>query len=191
MQVPRHAIFREKALKHYAQGKKKDILPNFGSIPAAVFFWGLIVSLAATIGLAIYGQIPLTVSGVGLVLVESAQVQSAGQATALAFFQPSVAGQLRVGQTVTVQMEADSTQATGTVLKVEPGTSDPATALARFGMHSSTASLGTTPVATALIGLGTHFPEALYAGSGLAVEVNAGTESFLAALVGSGNITGE
>ena len=87
MVAQRHSIFRDKALKHYTQGRKKDILPNFSSIPVAIFGWVLLGSLVATGLVAWLGQVPVYLPGTGIVL---GKADPASGANALAFFAPIV-----------------------------------------------------------------------------------------------------
>ncbi|MGH2507876.1 MAG: hypothetical protein ACRDHZ_10815, partial [Ktedonobacteraceae bacterium] len=105
MIAPRNPIFRDKAVKHYMQNRKKDVLPNFSSVPAAIFGWLLLGLLIATGLLAGYGQVPVSVDGEGIVLSTGNPAQTANNgAVALAFFSPSVAAQLHVGQSVRIQV---------------------------------------------------------------------------------------
>src|SRR4051812_4548909 len=105
MIAAKNSIFRDKALKHYAQSKKKDVLPNFGSVPAMIFFWIMLILLTATCFMAWYIKIPIYASGLGLVLGPEIRVQE-GSASALAvgFFAPNSVTQLQAGQAVQVQL---------------------------------------------------------------------------------------
>jgi hypothetical protein len=58
-------------------------------------------------------------------------------------------------------------------------------------MNMSGSTLSNTPEVVALINLGANFPPALYAGTALAIQVHAGTQSLFSALAGSENVTGE
>ena len=187
MVAQRHAIFRDKALKHYTQGRKKDVLPNFNSLSAGLFAWMLLASLIATGLVAWYGQVPVFLPGSGIVLGTSSQASTAHNgANALVFFSPDQAAQLHVGDTAQIQLGANSSHINGTLVQVLPGTTDLATALSHYGL-----SFGNTPsqsqqVAVALLNLGTGFPAASYAGSSIVVQVNTGTESLFSALTGMG-----
>lgn len=184
MVAQRHAIFREKALKHYTQGRKKDVLPNFSSISAALFAWLLLVSLIATGLVAWYGQVPIFLPGSGIVLGSGNKATTAGGASALAFFAPEQATQLRVGDTVQVQFGASSSHVAGTVAQVMPGTTDLATALTHYGLNFGNTASQSQQIAVALIKLGADFPAASYAGSTVVVEVTVGTQSLFSALTG-------
>lgn len=183
MVAQRHAIFREKALKHYTQGRKKDVLPHFSSISAAFFAWMLLGSMIATGLVAWYGQVPVFLPGSGIVLGNGNQTATAtGGANALAFFAPGRATQLRVGDTVQVQFGASSSHVDGTIAQVMPGTTDLASALTHYGLNFGNTTPQSQQVAVALIKLGTDFPAASYAGSTVVVEVTVGTQSLFSAL---------
>lgn len=185
MVAQRHAIFREKALKHYTQGRKKDVLPNFSSISAALFAWVLLGSLIATGLVAWYGQVPIFLPGSGIVLGNGNKtVTTTGGANALAFFAPDQATRLHVGDRVQVQFGASSSHVDGTVAQVMPGTTDLATALTHYGLNFGNAASQSQQIAVALIKLGANFPAASYAGTTVVVEVTVGTQSLFSALTG-------
>lgn len=183
MVAQRHAIFREKALKHYTQGRKKDVLPNFSSISAALFAWLLLGSLIATGLVAWYGQVPVFLPGSGIVLGNGNKAATDG-ANALAFFASEQATRLHVGDTVQVQFGASSSHVNGTVAQVMPGTTDLTTALTHYGLNFGNAASQSQQIAVALIKLGADFPAASYAGSTVVVEVTVGTQSLFSALTG-------
>lgn len=187
MVAQRHAIFREKALKHYAEGRKKDVLPHFSSISAAFFAWMLLGSLIVTGLVAWYGQVPVFLKGSGLVLASESQASAANsEANALVFFQPDQATRLHVGDTAQVQLVTGTTQITGTIAQVIPGTTNLATALAHYGLSFSKENLPSQQVAVALLKLGNDFSAADYTGSMIVVNVNVGTQSLFSALTGMG-----
>lgn len=192
MQVPRHSIFRDKALKHYAQGRKKDILPHFSSVPVAIFFWVLVGSLVATGLLATSVQIPMYLNGSGIVLsAESEAFIGSDKAVAIAFFQPGTSAQLHIGQPVKVQVGAEKAPIASAVIEIEAGTISPEVAMGRYGMQAEASSLSNKPAVIVFVSLGANFPVALYAGTALALEVNVGTQSLFSTLAGAGNSTGE
>ncbi|HEU5375870.1 MAG TPA: hypothetical protein VFV38_10555 [Ktedonobacteraceae bacterium] len=188
MIAQRRSIFRDKALKHYTEGRKKDVLPNFSSVPASVFGWLLLGLLIATGLVAAYTPVPVYVAGAGIVLSTGNTTQTASQgAMALAFFQPKDAAKLHAGQQVRIQIGTNGSQLNSAIEQIEPGMSSPAAALARYGQKVSRSSQAGQQVVVAQLRLGTGFPVALYAGNVLAVEVNAGTQSLFSALSGLGN----
>lgn len=185
MVAQRHAIFRDKALKHYTQGRRKDVLPDFGSISAAFFAWVLLGSLIAT-GLVVwYGQVPILLAGSGIILGNGGQgTTDRSAANALVFFEPDQAGQLHVGDTAQIQLGASSSQISGTLSQVMPGTTTLASALAHYGLSFGNTTLPSQQVAVALLKVSNDFPTASYAGSTVVVEINVGTQSLFSALTG-------
>lgn len=188
MAIQRQAIFREKALKHYTQGRKKDVLPRFHSLSAGLFGWLLLASLIATGLVAWYGQVPVYLAGSGLVLDNGSQVGSSGQGAmqALAFFAPEQATHLRAGAPVQAQFAASSAPINGLVMQVLPGTTNLAAALEHYGLNVGSASLQSQQVVVALINLKTAAQAEVYAGSTVMVEVKVGTQSLFSALTGLG-----
>lgn len=187
MIASRNPIFRDKALKHYIQNKKKDVLPNFSSVPAAIFGWLLLGLLVATGLLAGYGQVPVSITGEGIVLGtgNSAQAGKSG-AVALAFFAPNVASSLRAGQSVRIQIGDSDQQLSSEIAAVEPGTTSPAAVLARYGQQM-TQSTTNQQVVVAILRSSPTFTAMQYIGSVLIIQVNAGTQSLFTALTGIGN----
>lgn len=188
MIAQRHSIFRDKALKHYTQGRKKDVLPNFSSIPVAIFFWLLLGSLLATALVFWYVQVPVYLTAPGIMLGQGNAAQSAGNgATALVFFSPSASAQVQVGQPAQVQVSASNSSLNGVIVQVQPGTTNLAAALEHYGLGSggaNSASLASQQVVVALLRLSAGVPATLYTGSPLAVEIHVGSQSLFSALTG-------
>jgi hypothetical protein len=182
----RQSIFRDKAVKHYNQGRKKDVLPNFSSIPAAIFAWALLASLIVTGLVASLGQVPVFLPGSGIVL-GSGSASSATNAnsgvSALAFFPPEQLAKLQPGQKVQLLVGASSSQVSGTVAQVLPAPTNLAAALTQYGLNvGSGSSLSSQKFAVALIKLGTS--ASLDPGSTGVVQVSVGTQSLFSALTG-------
>jgi len=184
----RQAIFREKALKHYTEGRKKDVLPRFSSISAAFFAWMLLASMIATGLVAWYGQVPILLAGSGIILGNGDQTATTTNgANALAFFAPEQATQLQTGNEAMVQLGASNSHTNGTIAQVMPGTTDLAMALRHYGLNIGNTASQSQQVVVALLKLGTGFPATRYAGSTVAVEVTVGTQSLFSALTGIKN----
>lgn len=179
MQVPHHSIFRDKALKHYMQSQKKDVLPHFSPIPVAILLWILLGLLIATGFLAWYIQVPVYLNGTGL--LSGARTQSLpgkSKTIALVFFQANAASGLRAGQPVTIRSSVNGAQSNGVVVEVEPGISSPATVQTHYGLQIG------QPVVVAFVDLGKDFPSVRYANSALAVQVRIRTESLFSVMTG-------
>src|SRR5262249_10388215 len=107
MSVNHRSIFRDKALKHYTQSRKKDILPNFSSIPAVIFLWVLLCLLIST-GLLTWGvQVPLYVTGKGFMIQPAQHMRPGSRETDIVlFFSPGAASKLRAGLPVQINIGA-------------------------------------------------------------------------------------
>lgn len=188
MVATKQSIFRDKAVKHYNQGRKKDILPNFSSIPTAIFAWALLASLIVTGLVASLGQVPVFLAGSGIVLSSGSAASSthaSSPGSAISFFSPGQLAQLRVGQAVQVQIGTSGTQVSGTVAQVLPAPTNLAAALAHYGVNvGNGGSLSSQQVAVALVQIGSGASTSLYAGSAVVVQVSVGTQSLFSALTG-------
>lgn len=178
----RHAIFREKALKHYTEGRKKDVLPHFSSISAGLFAWMLLASLIATGLVAWFGQVPVFVPAYGIVLGDASKTDDG--ANALAFFAPAQAGQLQAGDTTQIQLGSSSSHVAGTITRVLPGVTDLTRALTHYGLNLGNSAPTSQQVVVALVKLDNGVSAANYTGSMMTMEVNVGTEALFSALTG-------
>lgn len=179
MIASQNSIFRDKALKHYTQNKKKDILPNFSSIPVAIFLWMLLGSLIATGLVAWRTQVPVYLTGASIVLGAGKQ-----ETVALAFLSPKTSTQLHAGMTVHIQTGTSSSQFTSAIAAVEPGTTTLANAFEHARLPIGDASEMKQPVIILLIKRGPS--AALDRGSVLVVQVTLGTRSLFSAISGIG-----
>lgn len=180
MIASQNSIFRDKALKHYTQNKKKDILPNFSSIPVAIFLWMLLGSLLATGLVAWRTQVPVYLTGASVVLGTGKQ-----EMVALAFLAPKTPTQLHAGLPVHIQTGASGSQFTSTIAAVEPGTTTLANAFEHAGLPVGQPSEMTQPVVILLI---KRDPSAvLDRGSILVIQVTLGMRSLFSAISGIGN----
>lgn len=180
MSVPRHSIFRDKAVKHYKQSRKKDILPDFGSIPASVFLWILLVALSATGAVAWLTQVPTYAAGAGIVV---SNIPTNDEAVALAFFTPDALTSLHEGMLVQLKLGAIGKQVTTVITRVEPGVKSEADALQEFGITINNAQLD-QKVAVTLIKLGPSFPVSQYKGSSFSAQVQTGAKTLFASFIG-------
>lgn len=181
MIASQNSIFRDKALKHYTQSKKKDILPNFSSIPVAIFIWVLLGSLIATGLVAWQTQVPVYLNGASVVL-------GAGEhgTVALAFLSPDTSTQLHAGLAVQIQTGTTSSQFTSAIAAVEPGTVTLASAFEHAGLPVQHASEMKQPVVVMFVNRESAFSAAFDTGSELVVRVTLGTRSLFSAISGIG-----
>ncbi len=182
MAVNRHSIFRDKALKHYTQSRKKDILPNFGSIPVALFFWIMFFALIATLLLLWYTQVPLYANGSGIIAGTNTHTK-AGSTVALIFFAPGEAPKLRAGMPIELNLGTLHPHTSGIITVVEPGLKTPAQILKSYGLNAHNSYLD-QPAVIALVRLDPAIASSFYAGSALSAQVKIGTKSLFSALTG-------
>jgi hypothetical protein len=178
MSVNRRSIFRDRALKHYTQNKKRDILPNFSSISSAVFFWALLGLLAATGLLAWYTPVSLYTTGTGIVV----QAAKSSGVSVVVFFSPADAAKLHPGQSVHLGVGATGQQLESTLTEIQPGTATPAEVLRSYGLQINNPALNQPEVVT-LVNLGNASPDSAYAGSIVSAQVEVGTQSLLSSII--------
>ena len=183
MMAPRNSIFRDKALKHYMQTRKKDVLPNFSSVPTAIFVWVLIGLLVATGLVAIFGQVPVSITGAGFILGAGSAQQSSG-AVVLAFFPVSAASQLHSGQAARIQVSTSNVETGGVVATLESGANNPMAALERYGQQVSSPTRANQQMVVAVLKPNPGFQATHYVGSALAVQITTGTQSLFTAISG-------
>jgi hypothetical protein len=180
MRASQNSIFRDKAIKHYTQQKKRDILPNFSSIPVAIFLWILLGSLLATGLVTWHTQVPVYLTGTSIVLGSAAQ-----DTVALAFLAPKSSTRLHAGLTVHLQTGAAGSQFTSRLVAVEPGITTLANAFEHARLPVAQTSEMQQGVVILLINQNPAV--ALQRGSVLAVQVTLGTHSLLSAISGIGS----
>lgn len=180
MIASQNSIFRDKALKHYTQQKKKDILPHFSSVPVAIFLWMLLGSLLATGLVTWQTQVPVYFTGTSVVLGPPEQ-----DTVALAFLAPQTSTRLHAGLTVSIQTGAPGSQFTSTIAAVEPGTTTLANALAHARLPVGQATAIKQAVVIMLINRSRAV--ALERGSVLVVRVTLGMHSLFSAISGIGS----
>ncbi|MBO0795602.1 MAG: hypothetical protein J2P36_32320, partial [Ktedonobacteraceae bacterium] len=91
--MPRRQIFRERALREYAQRREKDLLPHTVAPPVFAYSW-LLLALLLLLAVLIWSvEFPTYVTGPGTVL----QPEAGGDSEAVIFFPASDAAQIHVG----------------------------------------------------------------------------------------------
>jgi hypothetical protein len=180
MRAAQNSIFRDKALKHYTQQKKRDILPNFSSVPVAIFLWMLLGSLLATGLVTWHTQIPVYLTGTSVVLGAAPQ-----DTVALAFLAPPTSTRLHAGLPVSVQTDTSGSQFTSTIAAVEPGTTNLAKAFAHARLPVGQGPEMEQAVMVVLIGRSPAL--ILERGAFLMLRVTLGTRSLFAAISGIGS----
>jgi hypothetical protein len=185
MQTPRPSIFRKNAVKHYMQGRDKDTLPHFISLPTTLILWILIMLVVVAAGLAWSEKIPVFVTGKGIVLHERAYPQAGGSADqgtfALIFLPPEQATRVHVGLPVRLRIGPSGPEVVSKIAGVEADVMSPYDACREYGLDANCAVLITRPAVVALVKLQT-VPSTIYAGSVLTAEVEVGSQRIISLL---------
>ena len=94
-------VFRTQALKHYAQNRQKDILPQFISLPIFLLLWILLGTVVVAVFLAWQETIPIYTNVSVVILVD----QSKSTATGLLFVPSNTPAKIEAGQQITLQVK--------------------------------------------------------------------------------------
>jgi len=183
MAMSKKGIFRNKALKYYAQSQERDILPRFVAPPVFLFLWILLTLLLASTVLAWLAHVPTSVTGSGVVLEQKKVPSNSSGAVAVLFFPATSSGLVRPGQVVQMQI-GTSVSRTATVVEVEPGVKSPSEVREMY------AQVVAEPSVVALISLGPGISTQTYAGALVHALVQVGHQRILSLLPGIGQWIG-
>ncbi|MFL5662948.1 MAG: hypothetical protein ACJ8BW_16600 [Ktedonobacteraceae bacterium] len=190
MAASKRSIFRNKALKQYAQSREKDILPRFVAPPVFLFLWLLLGLLLISVVVAWLGQIPTFAAGSGVVLkqdAQSGQVQS--EATAVIFVPAAPGLNLRAGMPVLLQV-GNGQQIRSQIETVAPGVLSPNDAQQKYALNGALSQVITRPSIAVTVKLGSTIPVQTYAGSIVDAQVQVGTRHVLSLLPGLNALIG-
>src|SRR5436305_14584576 len=98
--ITKRKLFRTQALKHYAQNRQKDILPNFISPPIFLLLWILLGIVVAAVILVCQEHIPTNTNVTGVILAD----QSRSTATALLFVPSGSPVKVKAGQQIVLHV---------------------------------------------------------------------------------------
>lgn len=187
------SIFREEALKYYQRGKEKNVLLRVAAPPIFLFFWILLVLCVVAFIVVSVGQIPVYVSGSGVILegFTSTSGQTFEGNIALLFVPttPSHSLHLQVGAPIRLAIGNSTQQITSTVALVEPGVLSPLEGQKRFGASRRILEQLTGPSITVLVKLGPAFSSQLYADSLVNAQVQIGSRSALSFLLSGSSVS--
>ncbi|HET8840175.1 MAG TPA: hypothetical protein VFN35_01850 [Ktedonobacteraceae bacterium] len=115
-----HPFFRAKAMQEYMQREEKDILPRFLSPYSTILSYLLLCLLLLTAFLAWWGEVPLFISGLGVVLTKGAVQTLHTKEKAIVIFLPAKdVASLHAGESVNVFAEPTGQQFTSIIKHVE------------------------------------------------------------------------
>lgn len=191
MLPPPRFLFREHALAQYQQRQQRAMLPRLVSPPVFLCSWILLSLLVLAAGLAWWAQVPIFVSGSGVLQAQYADSPFEGtQVMALLFLPTSEANQVRVGQSVQLQLASTDLQFTGTVSQIEPGAISPIEARQRYDLVGEAAASLTQPSMVVIVKPATVLAASTYAGSLVEAQIQAGTRRVLTLVPGMDQLIG-
>jgi len=183
MLAPKTPIFRDKAVKQYIQGRDKDTLPRFISLPTALLLWILCGLLLATGGLVWTAELPLYTTGQGIILADQNEMQpSSRTTTALVFLPAEQATLFHRGLPVQITLGGSGSQMSSTIIEIAPGVISPYSACKQYGLENNCAQLIARPSIVAKVKLH-HLSSLTYAGSTFTAKVQVGSQRILSLLL--------
>jgi hypothetical protein len=170
-------IFRKEAMEKYAQGRDKNVLPQFVLPPVFVFLWCLL-ALFVSAGIAAWlGQVPVYTTGVGIVLNPSTSGNTTdGEMAAVIFVPYNPSLHLQVGQPVTVQIGQTGPHISTAIGTVESQILSPTEVRKQFLVSMTDPSVAVTAL------VGPHL--SLYSGSLVQAQIEVGSKRLLSLFPG-------
>jgi hypothetical protein len=172
--ISKRSIFRDRALQKYTQGREKSVLPRIVAPPVFVLCWILLMVLMAAGLVAWQGQIPLYISGSGVILTNAIlPSQGSDEALAVVILPASEFGHIHSGLSVQIHIGQSGPELTHTVDYVNPGILSPSEVRQRYALDA------TDPALVIITRLGPEISRRLYAGSAVQAQVLVGTQRLL------------
>lgn len=179
-------LFRQQALDYYAQSREKSVLPRIARPPVFLFLWLLLVLAGIAIMLAWLGQVPIYVSGPGMIVEQTTVRQQQVLRTTLALVflpvTPDQPLQVHAGSPVQLHIGAQEQPFFTSVAQVEPGIFSPVEIAQRYAPGNTITARITSPSIIVTIHLSSTFSSQTYAGSTLTAQVQVGTTSVLSSV---------
>src|SRR6266568_1665751 len=174
------SIFRERAIEKYMRRQEINVVLRLVSPRVSVFLWALCLLFFAVGVLAWSIQTPVVASGQGIVIQQNAN--RVNQTVVLLLLPTNQLPNLRVGQSVSVTINAMSASFNSTIQNVEPKVMSPNDIRTQFKVPASLAQVVTGPFAVAIANVVPASQAATYLGSESQVTVQVGSESALSML---------
>lgn len=171
-----NSIFRDKAVKHYLEGREQEVLPWFISPANFILLWIVFAALIGSVAVAAYFmQIPLYASGSAIVVDGDSAVRDSEVVT---FLPPEHLESLDKGQDLLLQPDPESERVSLQITGVENKALSPREARERFNLRGAERSLIESPVAVATAPAGEltgGLDQSSYEGAIYQAEVQLGT----------------
>lgn len=179
------SIFRERAIEKYMRRQEINVVLRLVSPRVSVFLWALCLLFFAAGVLAWSIQTPVVASGQGLVIQQNAN--RVNQTVVLLLLPTNQLPNLRVGQSVSVTINAMSASFNSTIQNIEPAVMSPNDIKTKFNVPASLSQVITGPFAVAIANVVPASQASTYLGSESQVTVQVGSESALSMLPGVGD----
>lgn len=195
MSQTKRSIFRNQALEHYVRSREQEILPRIIAPPVFLCLWALLtLCIAASIVTWLY-EIPVYVSGAGVVLKSNTTQGTlvVHEAVALVFLPTNPTHPLHVyaGMPVRLQIGTLEQQVSTSIETVTSGVLSPDEARQRYGLGDEAAQLITGPSIAVTVKLDSLFQTQVYTKSNVNAQVQIGSKRVLSLLPGLGNLIGD
>ena len=173
--APKRSIFRGKAVQTYLQNREKSVLPRIVAPPVFFFCWILLIVLTAAGVAAWLGQVPLYVTGSGMIVNNTLLPdQGSDEAVAVILLPASASTRLRVGLPAQVQIGQAGLQLMRTVTLVNSTLLSPSEVQQQYGIAV------TDPSLVVAVRLGPDVSRRVYAGSPVHAQIQVGSQRLLA-----------
>lgn len=171
-ETPKRSIFRDQAVQKYRRNQEKSVLPRIVAPPVFLFFWILLVILTGAGVVAWLGQVPLYVTGSGVVLDKDVVPRrGSDEAIAVVPFTANDISRIHRGLPSEVQIGSTGPALTRPIDTVSPVILSPSEVHQRYGLEM------TDPAQIVSIKLG--ISRRVYAGSPVHVRVQVGSRRLL------------
>lgn len=181
------SLFRQQALDYYAQSRETSILPRIARPPVFLLLWLLLALAGIAVMLAWLGQVPIYISGPGMIVEQTMVRQQQVLHTTIALvFLPVTTGHplhVHVGSPAQLHIGAQEQPLVTSVAQVEPGILSPVEIAQRYAPGSTITARITSPSIVVAIHLSSTFASQIYAGSTLTAQVQVGTTSVLSSVL--------
>lgn len=182
MAFSKRSIFRESAIQKYLRRQEQGVLLRVISPPAFLLLWIVVVFLLGAIGLTWLVEIPVSLTGQGIITEQNNQGGS--KIVAALFFSPDQQGQLHRGQMVNLHVGSTANGFTGSITSIETQTISPGEARQRFNLQGALVQVVTGPSIIAFVDIGSASSTRIYVGSVCAAQVRIGSQRVLSLLPG-------
>jgi hypothetical protein len=187
-------LFRRQALEHSIQRREKTVLPRLAKPPIFFLLWMLLALAALALMVAWLGQIPVYLSGPGVIVKQTVlpgrQVVSPAMALVFVAVASAHTGPIRVGDPVQLRIATEEQSVSAIVDGVAPSPLSPDEIERRYALGSRVSALITGPSLVVSLKLGSTFASSIYQGSLLTAQIQVGFTSVLSSWLATTQVEG-